>query len=42
MKKEGKNKSKAALITMMLLLSMVLVLTTLPTVNAAPRFRCKK
>ena len=34
MKKEGKNKSKAALITMMLVLSTVLVLTTLTTVNA--------
>jgi len=36
MKKDGKNKANAALVMMMLVLSMVVVLTTLPTVGAAP------
>jgi hypothetical protein len=36
MKIDGKNKAKATLIVMMLLLSMVVILTTLPTVGAAP------
>jgi len=36
MKKDGKNKANAALVVMMLVLSMFVILTTLPTVGAAP------
>jgi len=36
MKKDGKNKANATLVVMMLVLSMLIVLTTLPTVGAAP------